>query len=99
MGKLQGKIALVTEGNSGIGLAKWCTNRSARGPFFTVIVRQHKPSRCSNITELVVRPVGIDRFVTGHFVMISLMLPSRRLRNEIPGFVSVGLAGFKRSRT
>src|SRR5262245_58830984 len=32
--------------------------------------------RLSNITESVVRPVGIGRFVTGHIVMISLTLPS-----------------------
>jgi hypothetical protein len=31
--------------------------------------------RLSNITELVVRPVGIGRFVTGHMVKISFMLP------------------------
>src|SRR5262245_10146512 len=40
--------------------------------------------RLSNITELVVRPVGIDRFVTGHFVMISLMLPSPNCWDEAP---------------
>jgi hypothetical protein len=32
--------------------------------------------RLSNITELVVRPVGMGRLVTGHIVMISLMLSS-----------------------
>ena len=32
--------------------------------------------RLSNITELVVRPVGIGRFFTGHVIMISRMLPS-----------------------
>src|SRR5215475_530734 len=38
--------------------------------------------RLSNITESVVRPVGIGRFVTGHMVMISLMLPSPNCRER-----------------
>jgi hypothetical protein len=38
--------------------------------------------RLSNITDSVVRPVGMGRFVTGHIVMISLMLPSPKSGND-----------------